>query len=171
MTTHSRTGSLVGAAGAAFLLLAACGTSGSSSGSAYGAQPRASRTSAATGSGSTVGTAGSKLGTILVTPRKMTMYAFAIDTPGHSRCSGSCAAYWPPVPAADAPKASPQGVTATFGAITRSDGSKQLTVNGYPMYTYASDTSPGQVTGQGINASGGLWWAVSPNGSWDKTSG
>lgn len=194
--TDTHTGPAAAIAGTALtaaFLLAACGSNGSSSsGGLYGNAPAGSSTSASStppsrsytaggrygnpparagGSSSTPGgaptTAGSRFGTILVTPQRMTMYAFAIDTRGQSHCTGSCATYWPPVPATDAPKHAVPGITATFGSITRSDGTKQLTVDGFPMYTYAADRSPGDVNGQGVNASGGLWWAVSPNGSWD----
>lgn len=190
-TSHTRTAAVVaGTAFAGALLLAACGSSGSSSsGGLYGNAPAGSSTSASrtsSSSSSAAGgrygnpparaggspggaptTAGSRFGTILVTPQRMTMYAFAIDTRGQSHCTGSCATYWPPVPATDAPRHAVPGITATFGSITRSDGTKQLTVDGFPMYTYAADRSPGDVNGQGVNASGGLWWTVSPNGSWD----
>jgi predicted lipoprotein with Yx(FWY)xxD motif len=44
----------------------------------------------------------------------------------------------------------------------------QLTVDGYPVYTYVGDSKPGQAKGQGLNESGGLWWAVSASGSWVK---
>lgn len=177
-----------GAVLAGSFLLAACGSGGSSSGGLYG-NPQAPSSSstgspapagrygnppARSGSGSSgspaegdVKAASSRFGSILVTPQGMTMYAFAIDTKGHSNCTGSCASYWPPVPAADAPAHPATGVTATFGSITRSDGTKQLTVDGYPMYTYAADRTAGDANGQGVNASGGLWWVVSPDGSWD----
>jgi len=44
----------------------------------------------------------------------------------------------------------------------------QLTVNGWPMYTYAGDAAAGDATGQGKNLSGGLWWVVDPSGAWVK---
>ncbi|MFC8502306.1 hypothetical protein ACFUC1_08100 [Pedococcus sp. NPDC057267] len=185
-----------GSALTAVLLLAACGSSGSSSsgglygnagsgtstsststgstsassssagGGRYGNPPAGSSGPAAASGAPTTGA--SRVGTILVTAQRMTMYVFAIDPRGQSRCTGSCATYWPPVPASDAPKHTVAGVTATFGSITRPGGTTQLSVDGYPVYTYAGDTSPGDVNGQGVNASGGLWWALSPNGSWDK---
>lgn len=148
---------------AAAMLLSACaagGTSGQSPASASGA---ASSTGGAAGS-VMLGT--TKAGKVLVDPHGMTLYAFAKDTKGHSVCTGQCASYWPPVPSSDAPKGAGGAVTATFGAIKRTDGSSQLTVNGYPMYTYAGDSQPGQANGQGQNLSGGLWWVVSGNGSW-----
>jgi predicted lipoprotein with Yx(FWY)xxD motif len=145
----SRLPLLAGAVGV-LLLTAACG---GSSGTA---------TPASTG----VSTATTAPGKILVDSQGRTMYAFAADSKGKSNCTGSCLQYWPAVPAgAKAPKAS-AGVTASFGVLHRQDGTTQLTVDGWPMYTYVGDSKPGATTGQGKNLDGGLWWVVSPSGSW-----
>ena len=46
------------------------------------------------------------------------------------------------------------GLTASmFSTITLSDGTKQLTVNGSPLYTWQGDTKAGDATGQGRTAS------------------
>ncbi len=152
------------AAAAAALLLSACG-GGSGSSSSSAASASGGTTKAATGQ-ITVGS--TSAGHVLVTPKGMTLYAFAPDSRGHSTCSGSCAQYWPPVPGADASSGATGKVTAHLGTIKRSDGSSQLTVNGFPMYTYVGDSSAGQDKGQGQNSSGGLWWVVSPTGAWVK---
>jgi hypothetical protein len=52
-----------------------------------------------------------------------------------------------------------------FGTIKRSGGQVQATYDGHPLYTFAGDTSAGQTGGNGKNASGGLWWAMTPSGS------
>lgn len=168
MRIHSRAVAVGGIAGAGLLLLSACGSSGSNYG---GSSSSPSSGQSPTSSGAvSVGT--TDFGKVLVDPQQMTLYAFANDSRGHSACSGSCATYWPPVPGSDVPKQSMASISATFGTIKRSDGSSQLTVDGFPMYTYAGDASPGQANGQGTNLSGGLWWVVSPDGSWVKdTSG
>jgi predicted lipoprotein with Yx(FWY)xxD motif len=57
------------------------------------------------------------------------------------------------------------GVTGTLGVITRSDGTKQATWNGHPLYTYIGDTSPGQAKGNGLNLSGGVWHEVTASGA------
>ena len=98
------------------------------------------------------------------------MYSFAADKKGVSNCTGSCLTYWPPVSSSKAPKAA-SGVTAHLGTITGNDGKKQLTVDGWPMYTYVGDNGPGDTSGQGLNESGGLWWVVAPDGTWIKSSG
>ena len=93
-----------------------------------------------------------------------TIYWFAIDTPTKSNCTGSCATYWPPV-LGKAVAASGTSLPHGFGTITRSGGQVQATYDGHPLYTYTADTAPGQVSGNGMNVSGGLWWAMTPAGS------
>ena len=86
-----------------------------------------------------------------------TLYWFAPDTSTKSACYGSCAAYWPPV--TGTPSAGP-GVTGTLGTITRTDGTKQATYDGHPLYTYIADSAPGSAHGNNINLNGGLWHDV-----------
>ena len=162
----STSATLAGIAGAGLLLLSACGSSGGSSSASTtsGQSPTASSSSSGTVS---VGT--SPYGKVLVDPAGKTLYAFAIDSHNHSACTGSCLTYWPPVPGADAPHGG-AAMGATFGTTKGTDGSSQLTVNGYPVYTYVGDSSPGQANGQGTNLSGGLWWVVAPNGTWVKST-
>jgi hypothetical protein len=57
------------------------------------------------------------------------------------------------------------GVTGKLGTITRSSGATQATYNGHPLYTYAADAAPGQASGNGINASGGVWHEVTVSGA------
>ena len=156
----------VGAAG--LLLLAACGSSGTgatASGATKSGSASGGTTAAQPGK---VGTTSTSLGKVLVDPRGMTLYAFAADSPHHSVCTGSCLGYWPPAPGADAARVAASGVTAKLATLKRSDGTSQLTANGYPVYTYVGDSAAGQTNGQGKNISGGLWWVVSPSGTWIK---
>jgi predicted lipoprotein with Yx(FWY)xxD motif len=155
---------LAGAA-SVLLLTAACG------GSSGTAAPASSGAATPKSGTANVSTASTGAGKILVDAQGRTMYAFAADSKGKSNCSGSCLTYWPAVVAGSkTPKAS-AGVTATFGVLQRQDGTAQLTVDGYPMYTYVGDTKPGATTGQGKNLSGGLWWVVSPSGKWITKAG
>jgi predicted lipoprotein with Yx(FWY)xxD motif len=150
------------------VVLAACGSaSAPAASSSAPAAPAAS--SSATQSGSTASTVtimtgSTSKGTVLTTAQGKTIYWFAIDTPTKSNCSGSCATFWPPVigkPVAGSGTTLPKG----FGTITRSDGTVQATYDGHPLYTYVGDSAAGQISGNGKNLSGGLWWAMTPSGA------
>jgi predicted lipoprotein with Yx(FWY)xxD motif len=99
--------------------------------------------------------------TVLTNANGRTLYWFAPDTPATSRCTGSCALYWPPV--TGDPQAGP-GVTGKLGTITRPNGGREATYNGHPLYTYVGDTAPGQAKGNNLDLSGGLWSEVQLSG-------
>jgi len=102
-----------------------------------------------------------KLGSFLVDDKGMSLYLFTKDTPNTSVCYDKCAAAWPPLLTTGAPVAG-QGVdTSKFGTTTRQDGSMQVTYNGWPLYYFAKDKAPGDVTGQGV---GDVWFVVSAAG-------
>jgi predicted lipoprotein with Yx(FWY)xxD motif len=96
---------------------------------------------------------------VLTNAKGLTLYSFAPDTPASSKCYGSCAAYWPPVTGTTA---AGQGLPGKVATITRTGGSRQLTYNGHPLYTYIGDTAPGQARGNNLNLNlnGGLWHEV-----------
>ncbi len=106
-----------------------------------------------------------KLGAILVNAKGRTLYLFAKDKGAKSSCSGMCAKYWPPAITRTKPTAGAGIKPALLGTTKRSDGSKQLTYNHHPLYGFALDKQTGQVSGQGENAFGGRWWAVSARGT------
>jgi predicted lipoprotein with Yx(FWY)xxD motif len=151
-----------GLAIAAVVVLAACGTSNP----AAPATPDPATPVVYQGHGSgpeTIKTMSTSKGTVLVTPAGLTLYWFAKDTRSRSDCTGSCASYWPPVMGsvtAAAGTSLPHG----FGTITRANGKSQATYDGHPLYTYTGDSAAGQINGNDLNASGGLWWAVTPSG-------
>ena len=157
-----------GAAGLAAIALAvtACGSSGSSVAAGGGSTPSSSAAAAAGGGGVSTTTIGGT--TVLTNSAGLTLYWFVPDTSTTSKCSGSCATYWPPV---KGPVTAGSGVTGTLGTITRSDGSMQATYDGHPLYTYAGDTAPGQAKGNGLNASGGVWHEMTASGSTAPGSG
>jgi predicted lipoprotein with Yx(FWY)xxD motif len=99
--------------------------------------------------------------TVLVNSSGQTLYWFAPDSNGKSACYGSCAQYWPPVAG---PLTAGAGISGTLGTITRTDGSKQETYNGHPLYTYVGDSGPGQDNGNNLNLNGGLWHIVPVQG-------
>lgn len=141
------------------LLAAACGSSSpASSASMHGASGAPASSPPATGgsgtSTTTVKTAKIGGATVLTNAKGFTLYTFALDTAGKSNCNGTCAHYWPPL---HGPATAGPGVKGKLGTTTRSDGSKQVTYNGHPVYTYVGDTAPGQAHGNGLKLSGGIW--------------
>jgi predicted lipoprotein with Yx(FWY)xxD motif len=121
------------------------------------------------GSGQPSGsTAGQALGTttiggaqVLTNAKGLTLYWFAPDTSSASKCTGSCAQYWPPVfgkPTAGS------GVTGTLSTISRPDGTTQATYDGHPLYTYIGDSSRGQASGNNLDLNGGLWHIIPISG-------
>ncbi|MFF9126799.1 SCO0930 family lipoprotein [Streptomyces sp. NPDC014889] len=103
-----------------------------------------------------------KLGKVVTDSAGMTLYRFDADVaqPPTSNCDGDCATAWPPVPADDA-AAGPGIDKALLGEVTRSDGTKQLTIGGWPAYRYAKDTEVGDANGQGVNDK---WFALAADG-------
>jgi predicted lipoprotein with Yx(FWY)xxD motif len=117
---------------------------------------------AAEGAGKLAVATDAELGQVLTDSAGRTLYRFDQDTaePPRTNCEGDCATAWPPVLADDA--SAGEGVDpAMLGEVTRADGSKQLTVGGWPAYRYAKDVNPGDINGQGVK---GTWYALAPDG-------
>lgn len=100
------------------------------------------------------------LGTIFTDAEGMTLYIFLKDTPnsGESTCYDQCEQNWP-VFSADEPLTLPDGVSGELGTIERTDGTMQVTYNGWPLYYWAADQKPGDATGQGV---GDVWFVAIP---------
>jgi predicted lipoprotein with Yx(FWY)xxD motif len=155
------------------LLVAACGgssstTSSTSSGSAGATTAAAASSTAHTAAELTVSS--TKFGKALTDAKGSTLYLFQPDTTSKSTCYGSCATYWPPLITHGAPLATGGLDKSKLGTTTRSDGSLQVTYDGHPLYYYVGDKSRGAVTGQDVNANGGLWFLVRPNGTADMAA-
>ncbi|WP_432193945.1 SCO0930 family lipoprotein [Streptomyces sp. bgisy027] len=185
MKTSWRSASLVVSAVAVAALTTACGseTAPPASSQNVGATAAAGDSGSGTGLGSgyDAGAAGqegtgtqaasagelavatdAELGELLTDSDGMTLYRFDKDVaePPKSNCDGDCATKWPPVPADDATAG--VGIDKNkLGSVTRTDGTKQLTIDGWPAYRYAKDTKAGDVNGQGV---GGTWYALAPTG-------
>jgi predicted lipoprotein with Yx(FWY)xxD motif len=115
------------------------------------------------------------LGTVLVDGQGYTLYMFPPDHRDRVTCTGPCAGSWPPL-------AEPTGATPkTGGKVDRSlvgtapnpnpDGGEVVTYHGWPLYTYAGDTQPGQATGQALDLNGGYWYVMRPSGKVVKAAG
>lgn len=101
-----------------------------------------------------VKTGDSASGPVLTDANGMTLYIFDNDKDGTSNCYDGCAKNWPPLPAAEGSAAE-----GDFGITERTDGSKQWTYKGMPLYTWVKDAKPGDITGDGVN---GVWHIAKP---------
>jgi len=102
-----------------------------------------------------------QLGSLLVDGSGMTLYLFTKDSPGTSVCYDKCATAWPPLLTSGTATAGSGVDDSKFGTTTRTDGTTQVTYNGWPLYYYEKDKQPGDTTGQGV---GSVWYVISPSG-------
>lgn len=126
--------------------VAACGTS---------TQPSSSPST--TGSTATVSASSVNGVPVLVDRSGATLYTNDQDTGTVAHCTSSdCTATWPPltVPGGQRPTAG-SGVSGTLGTVQRPDGSRQVTLDGKPLYTFSFDHGAGQATGNGTQDSFG----------------
>ncbi|MEV5440606.1 SCO0930 family lipoprotein [Streptomyces sp. NPDC052682] len=125
-------------------------------------QSSASPSSPAAPAGKLAVSTNAEIGKVVTDSLGLTLYRFDQDTaePPKSNCDGDCAKTWPPVPADDVTAG--EGIDKSLlGSVTRADGTKQLTIGGWPAYRYAKDVNAGDTKGQGV---GGKWYALAPDG-------
>jgi predicted lipoprotein with Yx(FWY)xxD motif len=140
----------------AALAIAGCGGGGS------GKTP-SPKTAASTSP--TLRLAGLEPGQALVDAQGRTLYLFEADKGDKSTCNGACASLWPPATVTGTTTAGPGLTAGEIGTTKRSDGERQLTYNGHPLYRYAADRKPGDVNGQGLNQFGAKWYVLNASGA------
>lgn len=153
------------AAVAAAGLLAGCG-SGNGSASATGG------THQKDAAGSTIATREvTGVGTVLTDQSGKTLYTPLQEAGGTIKCTGSCLSFWFPVTLGKGvtPHAA-RALTGTLGSIQRPDeGSRQLTYNGQPLYTFRLDHGSGQAHGNNFTdkfaGQSFTWHAITVSGA------
>jgi predicted lipoprotein with Yx(FWY)xxD motif len=113
------------------------------------------------------------LGPVLVDGQGITLYLFETDHQGQpSKCYDICAVQWPPLilpSGITRPSAGPGIDPALLGTAPRTDGTTQITYNGWPLYLWPPDRAPGKATGQALTNGGGIWYVLDPSGDAVKT--
>jgi predicted lipoprotein with Yx(FWY)xxD motif len=155
----------IGVPVAAALLAAACSSSSSSGSAASSAPTAGSSNAAASTTGTVIKTTAGSTGAFLTDKSGRAVYLWVKDGKNMSSCSGACAGAWPPVTATGTVTASGSVKASDLGTITRSDGTKQVTYDGHPLYYFSGDSGAGQTSGQGNDGFGAKWWLVSPSGA------
>ena len=149
-------------AGGAVLLLAALAVAGCGGGGSNASSSSPPKT--ASGAAATVSVDNASLGNILVDSKGRTLYLFTRDSGTMSECNGACAVNWPPLRASGKPTIAGGAKASLISTTARSDGTRQVTYNGHPLYRFKNDSKSGDTNGEGLNAFGGNWFAVSPAG-------
>lgn len=102
------------------------------------------------------------LGDVVVDADGMTLYMFDEDAQGEpSTCYDGCASAWPPLLTEGEPQAGDGVDPALLGVAERTDGTAQVTYDGWPLYYWAQDGASGDVAGQGVND---VWWVLGADG-------
>jgi predicted lipoprotein with Yx(FWY)xxD motif len=151
------------------IVIAGCGGGDSTSGGGgvYGGGGGESTSEASSSGGGAAVVKAAKvgdLGRIIVSSEGLTLYDFHKDQGGKSSCYDACAGAWPPLLTKGEPKAEAGAVASQLGTTERTDGTVQVTYNGWPLYTYAGDKAPGEANGNDIDQFGAEWYALLPNG-------
>lgn len=104
-----------------------------------------------------------RMGKAVVDQEGWILYRFDKDTanPPASNCTGKCEQVWPPAYTEDGEPELVGIDEEKVGVITRPDGTKQLTIDGWALYRYIGDKKPGEWRGQGV---GGTWFVIAPDG-------
>jgi predicted lipoprotein with Yx(FWY)xxD motif len=108
--------------------------------------------------------------TLLATSSGRTLY-LSDQEHGHVLCtSGACEAIWNPLTiAAGGHLRAPSSIASQLSTVKRPDGSKQVALDGRPLYTFSFDHSAGQVNGNGqhdsFDGTSFSWHAATPTGS------
>jgi len=110
--------------------------------------------------GTTVDLHSTSLGKVLATSKGRTLYLYTPDGKNKSNCTGSCAAFWPPLMTKGKPVAG-MGVKKSLLGTAKRGSKLQVTYNGHPLYTYSGDSAAGQANGEG---SDGIWFVVTAAG-------
>jgi len=147
---------------AAGLLAAACG---SAAGSTAAGQAPAGTSAAGSTTATVIESHAGSAESFLTNGSGRAVYLWAADSMNKSACSGACAGAWPPVTTTGKVSVAGGAKAADLGTITRSDGSKQVTYSGHPLYYFAGDSGPGQTNGQGSDSFGATWWLIAPGGA------
>lgn len=156
-------------------IAAGCGSTNSTTSSqnaaAASTTSAGSSAAASTTGGAAVKTATGSQGTYIAGAGGRALYLWEADRGSKSQCTGGCAQAWPPLLTKGNPVASGAVKGSGLGTTTRSDGSRQVTYHGHPLYYFAGDTAAGMTNGQGSDAFGAKWWLVTPSGTAITSSG
>jgi predicted lipoprotein with Yx(FWY)xxD motif len=137
------------------VVLAACGSSDSGSATASSGSATVS-----SNDGQLVDSSGAPL------------YSSDQEKSGTVMCTDGCTSIWLPLKAPSGNPTAGDGVSGNLGVVKRPDGSRQVTLDGRPLYRFAEDRSDGKATGDNVSDSfGGQKFTWHAEGTAKSSSG
>ncbi|HZB43113.1 MAG TPA: peptidoglycan-binding protein [Ilumatobacter sp.] len=125
-------------------------------------EPPAATTAAPEGEAAVL-LADSDLGQIVTAANGMTVYLFIPDAQSDPTCTDACAEAWPPLTVDDAGEVTGgEGVDEALLGTAEHPAGTQATYNGWPLYFFSGDATPGDTNGQG---QGDVWYALDATGN------
>jgi len=99
----------------------------------------------------------SQYGMVLTDSGGWSLYTWDGDQVGMSNCYDPCTEAWMPF-STDGDLVQPGNLPGTLDWVDRGDGSWQIGLDGWPLYYFAGDANPGDVTGNGSMGFGAQWF-------------
>ena len=127
--------------------------------------PSGDAKAAPSASGGVIATRTTGSGPILVDGKGRTVYLFAQDTGSTPTCTGSCAGYWPPVPASANARVAGGANAADVSSVAAPGGGRQLAYAGHPLYYFVGDDKADATNGQGLDQFGAKWYVLDASGT------
>jgi predicted lipoprotein with Yx(FWY)xxD motif len=108
-----------------------------------------------------------ELGKVLVDSSGDTLYRFTKDSRDKDVCQSisKCSVTWPPLTSSARPVAGPGVKSSLLSTIKLSNGARQVTYAGRPLYRYAETSEAGETAYVGAEEFGGKWYALNAAGS------
>jgi predicted lipoprotein with Yx(FWY)xxD motif len=112
---------------------------------------------------------------LLVDSAGKALYSSDQEKSGKVVCTAGCTSIWLPLkaPGSGEPTAG-DGVSGELGVVKRPDGSRQVTLDGRPLYRFAQDSAPGKATGDDVTDSFNgqqFTWHAEGTGAGDSSGG
>ena len=116
--------------------------------------------------GTVVSVRHTSLGRVLVSSSGRTLYEFTHDRTNKDTCVAinGCSGTWPPLLSSGRLSAASGVQASLLSTIKLSNGSRQVTYAGHPLYLYSGDSGPGETEYVGVREFGGNWYAINSSG-------
>lgn len=100
----------------------------------------------------------------IATAEGIALYTLVSDTGEVLPCNAECLGAWPAYTGAATADEGTGLNPELVGTAQTEDGQEIVTYNDYPLYSFSGDQNPVDVTGQGVEGFGGIWYVIGEDG-------